>query len=266
MARYHRTSPYRDPTIRLLGGSACFTEAAIAAGGVWDDVELEGLIYSERDGYSGQFRKMLTGTVPSDDKCKYISDFQKRGALLTWRNHDYWLTLTENLPLPTDYNLTSGFFWSYVEEMFVVTNKTFVTEMSYRSWEDRFDNDEVANAYPFLYLQVHSAYSRHAVTKNLLQPLYVCGLETRLVFSKAICKTPHLYIRWPLLALLYKKLFWDIPSSVPVEYWFPMRLNELPTEIASEEAIARHEGVLLPPNNLVQKINAKYLRDLNSFS
>ena len=95
----------------------------------------------------------------------------------------------------------------------------------------------------------------------MFQAWYKWALATRYLFAKTICATPHLFIRWPLLALHYKNTLWDKPVCLRNKsQWFALKWSELLAEIENEEASARAIGTKLPPKTFFRQYNQKYLK------
>jgi hypothetical protein len=272
MPPYSTTSPLKEIAIRQLVGSACFVGSAITSGLEWNTTELEKIFENRMAGkYTGRYRKMLQGIVPSNSICKLIQK-GKNGELTKWRNHPYWMLLTNTFSDIDYLNLYQNSMYlnwaSVYPQMFLCTNREFLSNDTYRYWEDtnynEFSGHELSSEdLRFDLFARYTAWAREAREANYLQPMYQCGKITRLQFPKIVCNSPYLFIRWPLLAELYRNLIWTCPHFLRNTPWFDMQWKELVNEINIEEKIARDNGINLPPKNLFRRINKNHLTKMH---
>lgn len=263
MARYKADSPLHEEILRILIGSAVLVEIVLSTNEIWDPRELEELINEGKNGYTNQYRKMLFGTVPGEEMCLQIAGVLGRGEILGWRNHSFWQIFCLAFDKPIEHKTIMNFFWRAAEHGTFVTNRIFQEEVNNRWWEHPEVIVNVGYEHYFMQFAVYSAWARYSREKDMFQPWYQWALATRQLFAKAVCATPHLFIRWPLLALQYKKAFWDTPISLHnKKQWFVLNWDGLLDEIESEEASARTRGIKLPPKSFFRKYNQRHLKSV----
>ena len=86
------------------------------------------------------------------------------------------------------------------------------------------------------------------------------AFSSRKIFCHVVCNTPQLFIRWPLLIQRYSELVW---TSHDEDYHSSSSISDNKTllnELLKHEKIARHNGIQLPPKQLVRRINKEELK------
>jgi len=266
MPSYSPNDPLKNFKIRQAVAGAVYTEIAITAGLQW-----EGLSISkpdkeqrkknpdaERKGdYSGQFKRTRDeGSVPKPESCKYIQKILKGGNILKWRNHPLWPLLCNHLT-NTEYihealkSIESRIRFTIWDIPYDVGDKKF----SPRSEISLDAIKSVSEFKNFDSLLTLTAWAKECRNGNILRPNYQCTQHLYDIFPQVICKTPHLFIRWPLLLEIYNESIWSPPPSEVSIPWLVVNLPELAQEIKNEEKIARKLGIKLPPSNIVSRIN-----------
>ncbi len=259
MSPYPKDSPLKDKYIRVLAGSACYAVIAIA-NREWDPDSLEDKLDLELqiEGSTGRYRKMLKGVLPEPPSCRRIQKEQKGGDILLWRNHAYWILLVhaqigiadiENALRVVDGGMRRH-IWAYSDD----------SERDSRPM--RFDTNlklirAVAGYENFQSLVTLTAWAREARDQLKIKSSTQCAYYARSIFAKAVCSTPQLFIRWPLLAHRYKNLVWSFPGKQVNVPWLDMKLEDLENEMESEEKKARNRGIKLPPKEVFLEINKK---------
>lgn len=207
--------------------------------------------------YSGQFKRTRDkGQVPDPDSCRHIQKTLKGGNVLKWRNHPYWPLLCNHLADPSHIQDALKCIHSKVRHSiwsipFDTGDKRFSprSEISSESLEDvsRFCNFDA--------LLTLTAWAKECKNGNIHRPAWQCARTLYDVFPQAICNTPHLFIRWPLLVEIYNESLWAFPESEVSIAWLQIDLPQLAQEIRHEETLARKRGVKLPPPNIVSRLN-----------
>jgi len=234
-----------------------YVETAITAGMEWDVGELERLIdgreYGDR---TNRYRKMYEGTLSLNKTCRRIQKKLGGGHLCEWKNHAYWglLCSAKSGPEYTERALKTvkGGVQQYIW--------THQREKGFEYYSARIDTTmdvvkAVAKYHNFDALLTLTAWAREAREHNILRPNYQSASYSRKVFARAVCNTPQLFIRWPLLAYYYKHLIWSFPVTKVSEPWFLMEWDELPGEMEIEEKNARQRGIKLPPKEIFDLVN-----------
>jgi len=247
--------------------SACYVEIAIASKAEWNPITLEELIDNRYPGrFTGKYRKMIEGTVPNNKTCIDINEkLSDKTNVIHWRDKPFWSLLHTSITgeqYINKYEYLISRNWPGMEyHLSKVTNSEFMSQNTDRYWEE-INYDEMLDMEELIELGIifeifsgYTAWAREARERNLLQPMYHNSIITRKLFAKAICNTPHLYIRWPLLAKYYNKLIWTAPPTRTNIPWYDIKYNELEDEIIIEEKLARKRTVNLPPNNIFKTIN-----------
>ena len=257
MPPYPNSSPLKDINIRKLVGSALYVEIALSTDMEWRTSVIEKLIDQDRyEEPMGRYRKMLYGIIPSNKICKRIQKKLQCGDLIKWRNHPYWCLLCDSQSghvyiekaLFTVKRSMRGYIWS---EPDVVDAKDRSTRI-----EPTLEVVKGVAAFKNLYALITlTAWAREAREHHFLRPNYQCALYSRKIFAHVICNTPHLFVRWPLLAKYYKNFIWSFPDSKASEPWFDMEWNELIDEIELEEEKARSKRIKLPPKHYFRHFN-----------
>jgi hypothetical protein len=257
MTRYAKSSFKSDGIVRTLAGSACFAEVAVAAE-KWDDCALELLIDPDRwAGYTGIYRKMPKGTLPSDMVCRRVKEVLPNCNIQKWRDHPFWGLLRG-----------PGFNLADVEHALRSIRSDPVRRSVWGNPPDRNQRNsfsrlvpelalikDIFNCKQFDALIALTAWARETRALKQHSPAFQSAFFTKAIFAEVVCHTPHLFIRWPLLAEQYKQWIWSSPASDTSEAWFDMDWEYLLFEISVEEQKARQRGIKLPPHEIVTRIN-----------
>lgn len=262
MGQHAKDSPFIDTEIRPLAGSAVFAEAAICAGNVWDPGALEELIHmrSSSSTRTNIFRKMYSRSVPEESTCKLIdrsltqvSNPQIQCNTLSWRNHPIWPLLQSREPDKVSIDTALRSVKSDINNYIWLDPEC--TESSVTSQRYPIDIDliqRISKEKNLESLITLTACAREARSNKNLLASSQCAHYLKDVFPRAICSTPHLYIRWPSLLEIYRQRIWTVPESTSSTPWIPIDFESLITEIECESRIALEKGVPLPPTKTLK--------------
>lgn len=261
MSRYKSNSYWLDIDLRKLAGSAIAIEAANAAEIIFDRISLVHEI-EKRSNWKTTLNveKMIKGTLPENDTCLKIQGLLNCNSLTYWKNHPFWPLLSKHHFEPKFVQLAlesvKGDIQRYVWNIWPEEDEDFKSPRK----ETSLDLIKtVASFENISALIVLTAWAREARYSNILRPNYQASLYCRKIFARVICRTPHLFIRWPTLALRYKSLIWSFPESDVSVPWMKNRWEELYDEILEEEKLARGSEVNLPPKREFRRINKSEL-------
>lgn len=256
MPKYKKGSHWNNISLRQLAGAACYVETAIKAR-VWDWDRLELMIdqrdYGER---TGKYRKWVEGTLPRISSCRKVQNVLKCRYVERWRNQPYWRLFCSDQCRPENIDLAlqsiQGDMQRYIWSIWPEKGETF---RSVRSVTGLENIKAVAEYNNFNALVALTAWAREAHDLNILKSAYQASFYSRNIFARAVCNSPHLFIRWPLLAEMYKNLIWSpLIDGVSIP-WMHDKWDELQEEMATEERKARQRGVKLPPKRIFEQIN-----------
>ena len=258
---------YLDIPIKKLIGSAMYVAIAVALKREWSRYELEKIIDGRKPGhFVGKYVRLCNGIIFNDTTCKNINE---RMPTLTngyfdvffWKTHPFWKLLTNRQPNTDDINnallMLRGDIRNYIWKALPQDTFSFRIDTRNHVSEELINNmAQIAN---FESLVALTALSREAHINQFYEVESKCIKAIRKIIVRAICFTPELYIRWPLLLLFYIEPVWH---HISVSYHRDLGISHLEDEIYEQEKIARSRGVLLPPKNLFRRINQKELKFL----
>ena len=238
-------------------GSAIYVETAISAKLTWNMSALEAQVEGEDRGeLTGRFRRMCHGTIPTIRSCREIQKKLKCGHLAWWRNFPYWALLSttqsgpgyiENALREVEGPVKRCVWVNPPETGFPNQWLRYETSVDMVKSVAEYENVEA--------LIILTAWAREARAHNHLRPSFQSALRTRQIFAKVVCHSPHLFIRWPLLAEKYRLLIWSTPDIDYSGPWFDMHWKDLPKEMENEARKATQHGVKLPPKKYFRQIN-----------
>ena len=265
MAPYPKSSHLKDTEIRRMVGSAIFVELCLSKRNSWDGIKInDSNAINEQDigDFSGQHRKMLHGVIPSECKCNNLRKRLDIRNPIYWRNHPYWKLLCNELSLK-DIGVSLRSIQGRVQQL--IDNK--YPEANPEDWRIKALNDEytlrkIAKYSNFKALTILTAMAQESKTLYTSSPLPLGAYYTRQIFAHAVCNTPQLFVRWPLLALRYKTSIWSFPENREGNLWFSLKWDSLLEEINGAEFIARKKGIQLPPKHLMRRINKTQLHTI----
>jgi len=264
MAQYSQNSPLSDVFIRKIVGSAIYAEIALAAGCRWQDTDLEEVIdkrFEHDKEFTGIYRKMLLGVIPTNEICNRIQVNLGCGNLIHWRDHPFWRILYPHQPTEEHIAATLKSTERHVFESIWPKNprKGFIFPKIHNS-NDKYE--QLAKFNNFSALISLSAYARVPIGQFLISSDSTAAKYSRKIFSRVVCNTPHLFIRWPFLIERYINLVWTSPlGHYFIHSGSPEKdCHTLINEILKEEKASRKRGVNLPPKQLVRRINKDQLR------
>ena len=267
MAQYSQNSPLKDPFLRKIVGSAIYTEIALTAGCIWQDTVLEEIIDKRLEldqEFTGIYRKMLLGTIPTKGVCSRIQNNLEDGNLIYWRDQPFWRILCPKQP--TAENIAATLKSTDADVFQSIWPKRIRKGFIYPKIDIYHDKYlELAKFKNFSALISLSAYARSPSQRHLLPTNHHAAEYTRKIFSHVVTTTPHLFIRWPLLIQRFIDLIWSSPQG---GYYINRKSAEkdrhsLINEILKKEKISRKRGINLPPRQLVHRINKDQLKLLN---
>lgn len=259
MGRHPLDSPLNDQILRCLVGSACYVETALTMGGEWDPTALEYLVYGiDPSDCSGVYRRMYAGMVPFPSKLVITQKNMRGGHVLHWRNHPFWkLLVIGRIGDEAVNNALKGIEGSIERHVYV-----FPREGNRNLRVSRYEISadamkSISEFGDFSALLVLTAWAREVRDSNILRMRSQTSIYTRKIFVHAVCNTPHLYIRWPLLAQRYCELFWTAPKSDVSQPWLGGEWGSLESEMETEAKKARMRGVKLPPKRVFDRVNSR---------
>ena len=260
MATYNRLSQFRYKYLRKLCGSAIYAELAIACGGVWNRTELENLIDGKQYGeYTGRYRKMCNGTIPYETNCKNIQNQLEvnqnhKCSIIKWRELPLWRLLSFLQPDTEDIKYTlltiKGETRNYIWDVFP-EEEQFKYLFSRKPYSKNYF-ESVAQLNNFEALLTLTAWAREARGFKDYSSHKYCAKYSRKIFAHAVCNTPQLFIRWPILYQYYIEPIWSLYSNTDLK---ELKISEVQDEIYEEEKTARLKGVQLPPKKVFREIN-----------
>ena len=254
---YPNTSPFKDDSVRVIAGSACYVETAISAGQEWDTNKLELRIDNRGLGdRTNKYRNMHEGSIPNRITCKKIPDQLGAGNITTWRNHPLWALLCSHIKEDKHIDTALKSITSGIRRYIWVDPP----EKGEENTSDRFDSSldliEVIAPHNNLdALIILSAWAKEARKINIHKTHYQCAQHTYDIFPKVVCSRPHLFIRWPLLLEKYIETVWKPNNTNNSKPWFKVELNTLICNIKKQEKIARRQQIGLPPEKVMNRIN-----------
>lgn len=261
MPPYPEDSPLKNWDIRVLVAAACYVEIAIATGCEWGPTRLELIIDGrEFDSQSGKYSRMLKGIPPKPVTISQIEPMLPTADILKWRNHPYWKLILDISPSHEDtWNALQTVKGELKKNVWVqgyIDKLADDEKQHYARSEPSLDLIEiVAKHNNFDALLILTAWAREAREMNLLRPHGWLARHTREIFPHVIAHCPHLYIGWPILARLYKKIIWTTPHPEENVPWFDMRWKGLKQEINKKVKEARRNNIQLPPKERFDKVN-----------
>ena len=264
---YPITSHLSDREIRLLIGSACYTDIALATGGEWHTNKLEEMVNTEdKDGntyyseYSGLFRGMRNGRIPGAKTSIRIQNILKTNSFSTWIDLPLW-------PLLYNYHYEESHILNALNSLPKEMRDIIFVDGHYDPGLQRLARHEVTvdmikkiSKYENLHALVAvTAFARESRQNNIHRISAFSSFATQELFPKVICKTPQLYIRWPKLAEIYQHIFWEPPKTATSVIWLGYEKEKLVSEIENEEKNAISCHIQLPPKHIFRSINKTHL-------
>lgn len=269
MARYSKNCTFVDKDVRILAGSAMFTEIALRASGEWRSNKLEKLIEeqlaSENDINTGRYRKMREGYISNDHSCKRIRKALGSGRLKYWRDLPLWGLLSncgyynESIDRTLKSIHSRSRIYKYVWELSTENTKNQSPTLANLPQTVRIKVADYRNLDTLLIL---TAWAKETREQNHINESSIYGHVIIRIFAYTVCRVPHLFIRWPLLVDLYRQRIWSFWRDNMSEPWHEVPSNHLIDEIYEEEKAARMQGIKLPPPHLVRLINKPYFNKL----
>lgn len=260
MARYSKNSPFFSKKIRILAGSACYADLAVASGCIWDPCELEHLFDGNCEGFSGKYRKMPTGVVPKTETCEHIQGIEENANLFYWRDLPLWILLSEHLIGTEQYNRLLDDAWDPEDEKHLLSNHAFLNHegeiFREHTWYGLADIKD-RNFASIESLILHTARLRRAIDNDLLPLVCRYSVATLYILDKLIYKTPQLYIRWPLLVEIYRNDLW--PIKVP-EFRLELELSFILKYLDYTNPKPSKYTSRYPPKHMHRRMNQQYLK------
>jgi hypothetical protein len=235
---------------------------------MWNTTQLERAAYGKDGGITHAFKTMYQGSVPGTTTCKVINKGLNRYSknrvnrcnTYAWRNLAYWGLLNSDQPGSTYVGKALRHVNSGLKRYIWIDPPEKPAENPSSRFDLTLDLIEaVAEHKNFHALLTLTAWAREAIDMKIHRQHYHCARYSRKIFAHAVCTTPHLFIRWPLLAERYRDLIWTPPISDVSVPWFTIKWEELLEEIEREEELAREKNLPLPPKDLFEELNGKYL-------
>jgi len=269
MPRYSENDPLINTKIRQAVAGAIYVEIAITAGMKWEGVDISKPDEEKRKqnpdqkregDYSGKFKRIRDdGNVPALSSCKYIQKSLKGGNIVKWRSHPIWPLLCNHLTNAEYINKALKTIESRVRlSIWDIPYDLGDKKFSPRSEISPVAIKDVSEFRNFDALLTLTAWAKESRNGNILKSSWQCAEHLYNIFPQAICNTPHLFIRWPLLIEIYNESIWSQLESEVSYKWVKVDLSLLAQEIKKEEILARKRGIKLPPPHIVSSINKNH--------
>lgn len=256
---YTKDSVFIDKELRLLIGSACYVEIALAVN-EWQFSKLEALIDDKNDDEKTNYYRQLARGLRMEDKtiarighANPLRD--KRAYIRKWRDHPFWGLLKRELGHD-----------DIKQALLIVTGSA-----QNRIWFDKkfsgkrparfddLDNDlinSIAHTKSFNSLIALVALAREAYILNHPRTFFEASERALDIFPAVVTKTPHLYIRWSKLYLRLSELIWLKASDFATFNNLNVSLQGMQKIIDEIDFIERSKSQCkLPPKEIIERYN-----------
>jgi hypothetical protein len=265
MARPSKLSVNADPSLRELIGPALFVDLALATGEPWTVYKQEQAVSArlppeplndasaengKRFDPASMLKHMLRCRVPDGPNLEKLSAAFPNSRLTCWRNHRYWQLLRYGAV--DGQTIESALKALPAQHQALVFFRGTRIPLASRFYAAHLNIDRFCELKDFDALVAVTALARdtRAPNEDNAEACWAAHVA-RKIFPHVVANTPQLFIRWRHLAIRYERLFWTGNETAHLKR--PSGQKDLEDQVLKCAALARSNGVRLPPDSMVKK-------------
>jgi len=263
MPRHHAHSPADDTRLRALIAPACYVVCALGkrqwkAAALGREAFAQAGALASRPSHDGpleepkQFARLLGTRLPTDTQVAVMERALSlpTGSIALWRDHRLWSLLTEEVAPVHVLDALDSLRGRYRKSVFEDDIDLGDRKIG-RVEPDLNDLCRLRKLGGMSGMIALIALTREAQYGRFYERHLRAAAESRRLFAKWVGSSPHLYIRWRLLAEIMMDRVWKMPHMYSGSFWFPAQVDRLDAEVACVVRRSMTRGRAMPPSALV---------------